>query len=71
MVLGDGVLDDKGGLTIVSKSGDRFVGWSSTFESALTTEILWCLVRAGWSVDFQSYPASVILPAGDLGRCNW
>ena len=53
MVLGDGVLDDKGGLTIVSESGDRFVGWSATFERVLTTEILQCLMRAGWSVDFK------------------
>ena len=47
MVLGDGIFDDKGGLTIVSESGDRFVGWSATFERALTTEILQCLMRAG------------------------
>ena len=53
MVLGDGDLDDKGGLTIVSESGDRFVGWSATFERALTTEILQCLVRAGGNVDFK------------------
>ena len=53
MVLGDGIFDDKGGLTIVSESGDRFVGWSATFERALTTEILQCLVRAGGSVDFK------------------
>ena len=53
MVLGDGDLDDKGGLTIVSASGDRFVEWSATFERALTTEILQCLVRAGGSVDFK------------------
>ena len=53
MVLGDGIFDDKGGLTIVSASGDRFVEWSATFERALTTEILQCFVRAGWSVDFK------------------
>ena len=53
MVLRDGDLDDKGGLTIVSESGDRFVGWSATFERALTTEILQCLVRAGGGVDFK------------------
>ena len=53
MVLGDGDLDDKGGLTIVSESGDRFVGWSATFERTLTTEILQGLVRAGGSVDFK------------------
>ena len=53
MFLGGGVLDDKSGLTVVSESGDRFVGWSATFERALTTEILQCLVRAGWSVDFK------------------
>ena len=53
MVLGDGDLDDKGGLTIVSESGDRFVGWSATVERALTTEILQCLVRAGGNVDFK------------------
>ena len=53
MVLGDGVFDDKGVLTILSESGDRYVGWSATFERALTPEILQCLVRAGWSVDFK------------------
>ena len=38
VVLGDGVFDDKGGLTIVSESGDRYVGWSATFERALMAD---------------------------------
>jgi len=38
VVLGDGVFDDKGVLTILSESGDRYVGWSATFERALMAD---------------------------------